>query len=225
MTTVESAADLQEQARQRFRESQAAELPMTGFQLGNAFGRSDRWGRDRIAEVKAADDVIAQTAVIPLPEVLPEVERQPVAEVAAVAEPVAAAELLPPGVSVAVQWITRTSVATVAAVAAAASYAHMFELAHHAGEQWRSWLLPLSVDGLIIAASMTLLVRKRQGQAGGLLAWSAMWVGVLVSLGANIAAVAPTLESRLIAAWPPLALLYGYELLMKQVKSATKNTD
>src|ERR671910_3604994 len=64
-------------------------------------------------------------------------------------------------------WIRRTttvSVVLVALVAAVASYEHMRALAGLAGEEWRAWLLPISVDGLAVAASMTMLVRRRAGQ-------------------------------------------------------------
>jgi hypothetical protein len=42
-----------EAARAMYRESLAAGAPCTDQQLGAAFGLSDRWGRDRIAEVRA----------------------------------------------------------------------------------------------------------------------------------------------------------------------------
>jgi hypothetical protein len=223
-TLETAAADVQDRARQTYRQRVAADQTLTGRALGNMFGKSERWGRDRIAEVRQADDTRQDddTRELEIAAALPAVERQPVAAETAAVEPVAAVQIMPSGVSAAVQWTTRIAVSIVAAVAASVSYAHMYELAHHAGEDWRSWLLPLSVDGLIVASSMTLLVRKRQGQPGGFLAYSAMWLGVLVSLGANIAAAHPTLEGRLVAAWPPLALLYGYELLMRQVKNKAK---
>jgi hypothetical protein len=50
---VEAAGDSAEQARHLYRESVAAELPLSGRTLGERFGRSDRWGRRRIAEVRA----------------------------------------------------------------------------------------------------------------------------------------------------------------------------
>ncbi len=43
----------QEDARKLYRESLRAEVPLTGAELGERFERSERWGRDRIAEVKA----------------------------------------------------------------------------------------------------------------------------------------------------------------------------
>lgn len=56
MTTVEVSPEvLQEQARQAFRESVAAELPLSGAALGRMFDRSPRWGRDRIAETRTEE--------------------------------------------------------------------------------------------------------------------------------------------------------------------------
>jgi hypothetical protein len=113
VTTLETAAaaDVQEQARATFRQRQAAGQPLTGRALGSMFGRSERWGRDRIAEVRAADD---GAAVVELPhrqtlellesveaaDALPvEVERQPVAAAATAAaderQPEAAVERQP----------------------------------------------------------------------------------------------------------------------------------
>lgn len=46
-------AQLREEAREAYRQSLASGEPLTGAKLGAEFGRSERWGRDRIAEVKA----------------------------------------------------------------------------------------------------------------------------------------------------------------------------
>lgn len=45
-----------ETARKAFRDARGRDTPLSGLELGHAFGRSERWGRDRIAEVKAEDD-------------------------------------------------------------------------------------------------------------------------------------------------------------------------
>jgi hypothetical protein len=124
-----------------------------------------------------------------------------------------------PVVPVWVQRVTTGAVLAVALVAAVASYEHMRALAGLAGEGWRAWLLPLSVDGLAVAASMTMLVRRRAGLPAGGLAWVALLLGLGASLAANVAAAEPTVEGRLVAAWPPLGLLLAYELLMQQVKA------
>jgi hypothetical protein len=123
-----------------------------------------------------------------------------------------------PTVSVAVRRVTTLAVLAVAVVAAAASYDHQRLLAELAGEGWRAWLLPVSVDGLVVAASMSMLVRRRSGLRAGGLAWVALLLGIGASLAANVAAADPSPVGRLVAAWPPLALLLSYELLMQQIK-------
>ncbi|HEX5345979.1 MAG TPA: DUF2637 domain-containing protein [Pseudonocardiaceae bacterium] len=116
----------------------------------------------------------------------------------------------------AVRVTTVTAVVVVAAVAAVVSYSHMTELAHRAGEQWRSWLIPISVDGLIVAASMVLLTRHRAGQPGGPLAWGSLGVGVIASLAANMADARPEVTSVLVAGWAPVAFAAAFHLLLQQ---------
>jgi len=112
--------------------------------------------------------------------------------------------------------VTVAAVLLVATVAAVVSFEHMREVAARAGEQWRAWLLPLSVDGLVVAASMVLLTRRRAGLPGGRLAWCALLGGVGASLAANIAAAEPTVTARAVAAWPALAFAVAFELLLQQ---------
>ncbi|MCF7552247.1 DUF2637 domain-containing protein [Pseudonocardia sp. WMMC193] len=113
-----------------------------------------------------------------------------------------------------VRVVTVASVSVVAAVAAVASYVHMHELATEAGEGWRAHLIPLSVDGLLVAASMVMLVRRRAGLHAGLLPWTGLVLGLAASLGANVAAAAPTPLSWIVSGWPPLALALSFELLI-----------
>ena len=120
----------------------------------------------------------------------------------------------------AVRVVTVAAVLLVATVAAVVSFAHMREVADRAGEAWRAWLLPLSVDGLVVAASMVLLTRRRAGLPGGRLAWCALLGGVGASLAANIAAAEPTATARVVAAWPALAFAVAFELLLQQRRVA-----
>ncbi|GLZ29367.1 hypothetical protein Lesp02_15570 [Lentzea sp. NBRC 105346] len=118
-------------------------------------------------------------------------------------------------------WIKRTcvvAVAAVAAVAAVVSFDHMRALASDAGEGWKAWILPVSVDGMLVSASLVMLTRKRANQPVGLLAWAGLVLGLLVSLAANVAAAEPTLIGRLVAAWPPVALGLSYELLLTLIR-------
>lgn len=78
--------------------------------------------------------------------------------------------------------------------------------------------VPLSVDGMIVASSMLLLLDSRLGYRGGVLPWVLLIIGALASLGANIAVAEPTLIGRVTAAWPSFALTASYELLMRQVR-------
>ncbi|MFB9879272.1 DUF2637 domain-containing protein [Planobispora siamensis] len=104
--------------------------------------------------------------------------------------------------------IRRTTTATVvvlAAIAAVVSYGHMHELAVRHGESSAAAaIVPISVDGMIVAASLALLVDSRAGRRGGILPWTFLLVGIGASLAANIAAADPTLAGRIIAAWPSL---------------------
>jgi len=153
----------------------------------------------------------------PAPPRVPEVVLEPaprVGETTSSPEVLAVAEI--PGW---VRRVTTAAVLSVALVAAVASYEHMRALAETAGEGWRAWLLPISVDGLAVAASMTMLVRRRAGERTGVLAWVALLLGLGASLAANVAAAEPTVHGRLVAAWPPVGLLLAYELRMQQIKA------
>lgn len=114
-----------------------------------------------------------------------------------------------------VKVVTIASVSIVAAVAAIASYVHMHQLATEAGEGWRAHLLPLSVDGMLVAASMVMLVRRRGGEPAGVLPWVGLVLGLVASLAANVAAAEGTVLSWIVSGWPPLALAVSFELLIR----------
>jgi len=114
-------------------------------------------------------------------------------------------------------WIRPLCALVVAGVAAYASYIHQREFALQGGADTVSASLwPLSVDGLLLLATVGLLkpsglhTRRARGAV-----WSAFSLGIAVSLAANIAA-APVLEWKpvLVAGWPPVALLLSVELLV-----------
>jgi len=124
------------------------------------------------------------------------------------------------------QWIRRTTVGCVgmlALVAGTVSYLHMHMLVElHGQPGWVAALTPLSVDGMIVAASTTLLAESRSGGRGGFLPWGQLVAGSVASLAANVAVAEPTVTGRVIAAWPSFALIASYELLMRQVRRAAE---
>jgi Protein of unknown function (DUF2637) len=116
-------------------------------------------------------------------------------------------------------WTTTGCVALLALIAGTVSYLHMHMLVERHGQPgWVSALTPLSVDGMIVAASTTLLADSRSGGRGGFLPWALLVVGSVASLAANVAVAQPTATGRVIAAWPSFALIAAYELLMRQVR-------
>jgi hypothetical protein len=252
MTAEQTAVDVQEQAREVYRQSVAAEMPLTGRQVGEMFDRSERWGRDRIAEVKRetaerplglpfSGSAAGESAAEPVTAGRQNgsgdgsraaVERQPERQAA---EPVtagrqngsrAAAEPVPRWVLV-TAWV---AVGVVAAVAATVSFEHMRELAARSGEGWRSWLLPLSADGLIVAGSLVMYVRSRSGEQAGFLPWLALLGGLAVSVAANVGTAllpppgepVPVPVRMAVAGFSPVALIVAAELLMQLVRQSSR---
>jgi len=126
-------------------------------------------------------------------------------------------------------WVRRGCALVVAAVAAYSSYAHQRHFALAGGaDQVSAALWPLSVDGLVVLASLGLVRAHSITTVRARLAlWVAFLLGVAVSLAANIAA-APTLSWQpvLVAGWPPLALLLAVELVVhaRQDQTGTAQT-
>lgn len=120
-----------------------------------------------------------------------------------------------------IRWITTGCVALLALIAGTVSYLHMHALVVlHGQPGWVAALTPLSVDGMIVAASTTLLADSRSGRRGGALPWALLVAGSVASLAANVAVAQPTLVGRVIAAWPSFALTASYELLTRQVRGS-----
>src|SRR5215469_13696433 len=126
------------------------------------------------------------------------------------------------------RWIRSTTivcVALLALIAGTVSYLHMHALvARHGQPGWVAALTPFSVDGMIVAASTTLLADSRTGRRGGVLPWALLVAGSVASLAANVAVAEPTLIGRVIAAWPSFALTASFELLTGQVRRNAAGT-
>lgn len=113
------------------------------------------------------------------------------------------------------------SAAVVAGIAAWSSYHHMVSVALNVGERPDvAYLVPLSVDGMLVVASITLADDKAAGRKPRMSARIAFWVGVIASLAANIGHAQPTTAARIVSAWPALALLLVVELLTRSGKLA-----
>lgn len=102
----------------------------------------------------------------------------------------------------------------VAGIAALASYFHMHDVAQRAGEHpLIAHLIPGSVDGLMIVATLTVAADRRAGRSSRWSTWAAFLAGLGASLAANVLAARPDPIARCVAAWPALALLLVVEML------------
>src|SRR5262245_52195717 len=116
---------------------------------------------------------------------------------------------------------TALAVATVAAVAAVISYRHAYELVSAHGESGlTARLLPFTVDGLILAASMLILDASRRHQPVPPLAQWCLGAGIVATIGANLAhGLGHGRIGALVSAWPALALAGSFELLMTLIRT------
>jgi Protein of unknown function (DUF2637) len=116
---------------------------------------------------------------------------------------------------------TALAVATVAAVAAVISYRHAYELISTHGETGvTARLVPFTVDGLILAASMLILDASRRHRPVPSLARWCLGAGIGATIGANLAhGLGHGPIGALVSAWPALALAGSFELLMTLIRT------
>ena len=121
-----------------------------------------------------------------------------------------------------IRFATAAVVCAVAAFAAVVSYSHIYGLGRaHGQDGTAARLLPLSVDGLILAASLVLLHEARNDRDAPRLARFMLWLGIAATIGANIAYGAGYgLLGALISAWPAVAFIGSVEIAMQQVRRA-----
>jgi len=121
-----------------------------------------------------------------------------------------------------IRFATAAVVCAVAAFAAVVSYSHIYGLGRaHGQDGTAARLLPLSVDGLILAASLVLLHEARNDRDALRLARFMLWLGIGATIGANIAFGAGYgLLGALISAWPAVAFIGAVEIAMQQVRRA-----
>jgi hypothetical protein len=116
---------------------------------------------------------------------------------------------------------TALAVVAVAVVAAIISYQHAYELVRSHGEAgMTARLLPFTVDGLIWGASMVVLDASRRNQSVPRLAAWSLGAGIMATVGANLAhGVGHGPVGAVVSAWPALALVGSFELLMMLIRS------
>jgi hypothetical protein len=114
------------------------------------------------------------------------------------------------------------SVFAVAAVAALLSYWHAVTVVGQHGEPGvYGHLYPATIDGLIVAASMVLLDAARHHVKAPVLAWILLVAGIAATLTANVLdGIAGGFWGSIIAAWPALAFMGAYEMIMVLVRAA-----
>jgi len=121
-----------------------------------------------------------------------------------------------------IRWSTAGAVLGVAAVAAVASYEHAYDLVRAHGETGCiARMVPLTVDGLIYASSMVMLdSARRKTQVPALARWLLV-LGIAATLAANVAhGLDHGPVGAAVAAWPAVALVGSYELLMVVSRSS-----
>ncbi|WP_433224455.1 DUF2637 domain-containing protein [Microtetraspora malaysiensis] len=125
-----------------------------------------------------------------------------------------------------IRGVTTAVVAILAAVAAVISYRHIYEVATAYGEEgWTAHLVPITIDGLIIAASLTFLDAAFSGRRPGWLSWVALTVGIALTLAANVLhGWAFGVIGAVTAALPAITLTISFELLMGLIRKAARST-
>ncbi|MFC4536919.1 DUF2637 domain-containing protein [Sphaerisporangium dianthi] len=119
-------------------------------------------------------------------------------------------------------------VLAVAAVAAWVSYWHAVAVIEKYGaeDEMSAHLVPATVDGMIYASSMVLLWCARYRLKVPALARWALALGIAATLAANILhGIERGPLAAALAAWPAIALVISYELIMWVVRSGRELAD
>jgi Protein of unknown function (DUF2637) len=115
---------------------------------------------------------------------------------------------------------TAAVVTAVASFAAVVSFSHIYDLGRAHGQAGTAArLLPLSVDGLILAASLVLLHEARNRRPAPALARFALWLGIAATLGANAAYGAPYGPlGVVVSTWPAVSFVLAVEVALGLVR-------
>lgn len=122
----------------------------------------------------------------------------------------------------AIRGATAGVVVAVAGFAAIVSYSHIYDLGREHGQAGTAArLLPLSVDGLILAASLVLLHEARNGRKAPARAWLMLGLGIGATVAANVAyGVRFGGLGAVISAWPAVAFVGAVEMVMWMIRKS-----
>jgi len=130
-------------------------------------------------------------------------------------------------------WFVRSAMALTCLLVVASfilSFAALTDLARRAGvPENLAWLWPLTVDGLIVTATIAVLALAGQDKRVTWFPWTLLFGGAAVSIAGNTAHAVlstahledgfPVLVSALVAAVPPIALLAVTHLLVVLIRN------
>jgi len=120
-----------------------------------------------------------------------------------------------------IRTTTALVVLSVAVIAAIVSFEHAYELIRAHGEGgWTARLVPFTVDGLIYSSSMVMLQSARHHIRVPALALWLLALGIVATLAANVThGLGHGPIGAVVAAWPAVALVGSYELLMWLIRT------
>lgn len=118
--------------------------------------------------------------------------------------------------------LTGLAVFAVAIIAAIVSFSHIETLALSHGQPiWDARFLPVSVDGLLVVSSLTLLTEARARRPAPGLARAGLVLGVIATVAANVVfGVHAGPVGAVISAWPAVAFIISTEILVSQMRRA-----
>ncbi|HET9081668.1 MAG TPA: DUF2637 domain-containing protein [Trebonia sp.] len=122
----------------------------------------------------------------------------------------------------AARMLAGLAVLTVAVIAAIVSFSHIETLALSHGQPiWDARFLPVSVDGMLVVSSLTLLADARARRPAPGLARAGLVLGVVATVAANVVfGVHAGPVGAVISAWPAVAFIVATEILVGQMRRA-----
>lgn len=122
---------------------------------------------------------------------------------------------------------TTAAVLLVAVIAAIVSFVHIEHLAlTHGQTALAATLLPVSIDGTVVAASMVMLRAARAGLATPWLARFMLGLAVIATLAANVGYGLPDgLTGALLSGWPAVAFIGSAEMAISAVRKLRPAAD